>query len=46
MPKEDRVGFNDAMISAQTVTTFDPLSVQGHDEAAQPGPVPLKPETA
>jgi len=40
-----RVGFNDAMIAAQTVTNFDPLS----EKAAQSGevkvPPGLKPET-
>jgi MFS family permease len=48
VPEAEHVSFNDAVISAQTVTNFDPLSVQGQ-EAAHPeehAPPGLKPETA
>lgn len=41
----DRVGFNDAVIAAQTVTNFDPLSVQASGSDETKVPPGLKPET-
>jgi MFS family permease len=34
-PEEERVVFNDAVIAAQTVTNFDPLSAQGQEADAE-----------